>query len=638
VFCLKTPITILPERLRRFLENENVGFILHVLLLAFAYFFAELIVALFLRPTVFLVYIFGFLWSLLLALIAMALPRKAGRIFFAVTFLLAAIYALAQAAHFDMFRKLTFFCFVLYAGEGAVYWMDILRSFPLLWWPCLAAVVIISVLGIRFFPKRPTKRSYSLGIGITAFLCVLLLVLFPHLFILTGNDEENPGSWETAYVSMYDAEAVYSFTGFYHLTFRDLWCNVLFPVVNNTEDAHSQQAAMIDAYFANREKHTPNEMTGIYEGKNVVYVLMEAMDDWMITPEDTPTLYQLMEEGIQFTNFYAPGFGSARTLSSELCINTGIYLPTSIGSLFIYDENHFNASIANLAVQNGYSAEMFHYNDPLFYSRGTFGPLMGYNRYNSYQDYTDDENALLDDCTPFVHPELRDIFFREGKTFNTIITRSAHLSYDYDEPLSQYALSKYPEYRGKYGSEEEDCARVKAKMVDDMFAMLITELETRGLLENTIIVGVTDHYAYGYNNQEELWALSGVDHELLLEKTPCFIWSADKPAKKIDKTLFTADLVPTMLNLLAIESPYNYLGQDAFDPNYEGYVYFPDGSWIADGVVAFRNSSTADYDILANEKGIPITEEFIRKMQQKAEAFIQINNAMLPCDYYKTIR
>ena len=634
---MKTSVTV-PASFSSFLKRDSVRFILHTLLLTFAYFSPEIIVALFLHPKMPLVYIFGLLWSLILATVSLLLPRKAGRIFFAVTFFPAAIYALVQAAHFDMFRKLTFFCSVLYAGEGAVFLMDILRSFPPLWWPCLIAVVTIGILGIRFLPKRPKDRKYPTGLGITAIACLLLLILFPQFFILTGSEDDAPGPWETAYTAMYDAEAVYSVTGFYHMIVRDLWHNVLYPATDAYEKTLPQQAEQLDAYFADRQPHTPNEMTGIYEGKNVIYVLMESMDDWMITPEDTPTLYRLMEEGIQFTDFYSPGFGSARTLSSELCINTGIYLHTSIGSLFDHDENHFNGSIANLAVKNGYSAEMFHYNDPAFYSRGTFGPLLGYNRYNSYEEYTSDENALFDECTLFTVPQLRDLFFRDGKFFNTVITRSAHLSYDYNEPLNQYALSKYPEYRGKYGSEEEDCARVKARMVDDLFTMLIDELTQRSLLEDTIIVAVTDHYAYGYNNQEELWALSSVDHELLLEKTPCFIWSADKPARKVDKTLFTADLLPTMLNLLGIESPYHYLGQDAFDPNYEGNAYFPDGSWIADGVVAFRDSSTASYEVIANKNGIAITQAYLRRMQQKAEAFIQANNRMLPCDYYETIR
>ncbi len=617
-------------------QHPILRFLLQLILLTLAYFSAELIVALFVETKALLPYAFGFLWSLLLAAISLLLPRKIGRAFFLVTFFLSGAYALAQAAHFDMFRKLTFFTSVYYVGEGAKFFMDILRSFPLLWWPCVVSVVAIVIFGTLFFPKRPKKWRYPIITAVTAFVCVLLLVLFPQFFII--GDEDNPSPWENTYTAMYDAEAVYSITGFYHMTLRDLWCNVLYPNTEDYEEQLPNKAEQIDKYFANQGQSKPNEMTGIYKDKNVVYVLMEAIDDWLITLEGTPTMYRLMNEGISFNNFYSPGFGSARTLSTELCINTGIYLPTSVGSLFDYEKNHFPQSIANQAVQNGYSAEVFHYNDPEFYSRGTFEPLWGYHDYHGYSEYTNDENLLFDECTLFTVPELNEIFFREGRTFNTIITRSAHLSYDYKEPLTKYALSKYPEFQGKYDSEEEDCIRVKARLVDDMFTMLLSDLEKRGRLEDTVIVAVTDHYAYGYNNQEEIKMLSGVEHELLLEKTPCFIWSADKPQITVDKPLFTADLVPTMLNLLGIDSPYHYLGQDAFDPQYDGCVYFPDGSWIADGVIAFRSSSTATYDILANKNGIDITEEYLLKMQQKAEAFIQANNAMLPCDYYKTIR
>ena len=613
-------------------KHWAMRFILQFLLLTLAYFSAELFVGIFVETRTLLPYGFGLLWSALLAAISLLLPRKVGRIFFFVTYFLFGAFALAQAAHFDMFRKLSFFTSLFYVGEGSKFLLDILRSFPLLWWPCVGVVIAILVIGIIFFPKRPKTALYPAISAITAFVCILLLLLFPQLFIL--GDEET----ETTYTAMYDAEAVYSVTGYYHLTLRDLWCNVLYPTTSHYQQSLTQQAEALDRYFAQRAPHTANEMTGIYKDKNVVYVLMEAIDDWIITPENTPTLYRLKNEGISFDNFYSPGFGSARTLSSEMCINAGIYLPTSVGSLFDYDENHFPQSIANQAAKNGYSTEVFHYNDPDFYSRGTFETLWGYNDYRGYSEYTSDETLLYDECTLFTLPELRDVFFREGKTFNAIITRSAHLSYDYEEPLTQYALSKYPEYTGKYGSEEEDCIRVKARLVDDLFTMLLAELESRGLLEDTVIVAVTDHYAYGYNNQEELKALSGVDHELLLEKTPCFIWSADKPQISVEKPLFTADLVPTMLNLLGINSPYSYLGQDAFDPNYNGYVYFPDGSWIADGVIAFRNSSTASYEILANEKGLPLTDDYLLEMQKKAEAFIEANNAMLPCDYYKAIR
>ena len=197
-------------------------------------------------------------------------------------------------------------------------------------------------------------------------------------------------------------------------------------------------------------------------------------------------------------------------------------------------------------------------------------------------------------------------------------------------------MKKYPEYHGKYGSEEENSARLKAKLVDDMFARLLDELEAHGTLENTVIIGVTDHYTYGYNNAEELYAHSGVDEQILLEKTPFFVWSADCPDMEVTKTLNTADIVPTALNLLGIDSPYNYLGQDAFDPNYEGYAIFPDGSWISDGIVC----QIVDHQptILRNENNKALTKEDLLQMSDFCQNYIHISNLLLSSDYYKEVR
>ena len=177
----------------------------------------------------------------------------------------------------------------------------------------------------------------------------------------------------------------------------------------------------------------------------------------------------------------------------------------------------------------------------------------------------------------------------------------------YSEALSKFALHKYPEYRHKFPSEEESCARVKAKLVDDMFSRLLQELEEWGELENTVIIGLTDHYTYGYKNTEELMELSGVEEELLLEKTPCFVWSLDGPSVKVDKTLCTADLLPTVWNLLGVEVPYSYLGQDAFDDSYEGYAVFSDGSFIGSGLVCQKEKNGA-YRIIQNERQLELTD------------------------------
>ncbi len=327
-----------------------------------------------------------------------------------------------------------------------------------------------------------------------------------------------------------------------------------------------------------------------------------------------------------------PGYGGIRTFNTEFSINTGSYLRSGGGYAFDYVTNSFSQSLAGQMTEEGYRALTFHYNDPSFYSRGVFSPAMGYEEYVSYADYVDkNSKSLYDDQLLFDNQALSDYFFAEGKKLNFVITRSAHLSYKYNEVLSHWGLNKYPEYRGLTGNEETDCAYLKARLVDDFFARLLQELEEKGQLQDTVIIGVTDHYTYGYKDTASLLSLSGVQDSLLLEKTPCFIWGAGVPSLETDKVLHTADLLPTLLNLLGIESEYPYMGQDAFDDRYEGFVPFSDGSWI-----------TADCAYNASKKNlIPLSdavspsEDLLEEMAARVQEFVRINNLILETDYYQ---
>jgi phosphoglycerol transferase MdoB-like AlkP superfamily enzyme len=357
------------------------------------------------------------------------------------------------------------------------------------------------------------------------------------------------------------------------------------------------------------------------------------MDDWAIG-EHTPTICRLMEEGINFTNFYTPGYGGVRTFNSEFCANTGSFLASTGGYAFDYVTNNFDQSLANQLKDLGYSTKTYHYNDPNFYSRGVFEPAMGYDEYVCYADYTDpnDKWALYDEQLLFNDRRIAEDFLRDGPKLNYIITRSAHLSYKYNEMLSYYALKQYPQYRGLTGNEEEDCMYVKAKLVDDLFARLIQELEADGELENTVIVAFTDHYTYGMDDQQLVMDRSQVTNALLVEKTPAFIWSPGCPGMEVTKTLNTADLLPTVLNLLGVESEFNYLGQDAFDDDYAGYAPFPNGSWVSQGV-AYNVSGNCL--ILLDDDAPQATTEFQNQMSNTVMDFIRINNLILETDYYK---
>lgn len=599
----------------------------------FAPFFAiELVLLAMLGASTLYSLAFGFLWSTLLAGLILFLPRLAGRITFGIAYFGLLLWALAQSGYYTVLGSMMWVSTTTLAKESATFIGDVLSQFPIIWWIAAAVMVLLGVAIICIFPYPPAKFHKRIPYFATSVLCIIALCFLPELIFNQDKVATNynaASSRRATYTTMYDAKEVYDITGLYHLLARDIWVNEIYPHTPLYKSGLAKQESQIDAFFDKRTEKTTNEMTGAFAGKNVILVMMESMDDWMITPQDTPTLYRLMQEGVNFTNFYTPGYGNGRTLNSEFCMNTGIYLPTTSNLVFDYVTNDFNQSLAAQLGDLGYDSRVFHYNRASYYSRNALEPAMGYSQYVSYLDYTTNKQELCNEQYFLDNDEINDIFFREGPTLNTILTRSAHLGYTYREITGFYALKKYPEYKTLYGSEEENCARVKAKIVDDMFAQLINALTFRGELENTVVIGMTDHYTYGYKNIDELYSHSGVNNDLLLEKVPCFVWSVDGPSVQVEKTLSTADFLPTMLNLLGIDSPYNYLGQDAFDPNYQGYALFPDGSWICDGV-AWQNGM-----ILMNENRRTVTNTEISTMQALSQEFRAVSNLLLTSNYYK---
>lgn len=588
---------------------------------------------------------FGCLWTVVLGGALRMLPYVAARLLYICAYGLILAYSVGQTGYYQLFSEMMWFSEFRYVSEGARYF-DILTSYPVSWFVWVAGLLILGFVLVLRYPRYSGAITPRVtGILLTVLAVVGLFRLPQQVFDHDSNiryaksDYGRMQSAEAAYVNMFNPHRLYQVCGMYQTMAKDIYQNVIFPMTPGYTRTQEEAVKTIEEYFADTDRvQKTNSMTGILKDKNVILVLMESMDDWMIG-DHTPTISRLMEEGINFTNFYTPPYGGIRTFNTEFCINTGSYLSSQGGYAFDYVTNSFNQSLASLLKERGYSPKVFHYNDPSFYSRDVFSEAMGFEDYVCYADYLTQydekqkKQLLYDDLLLFHEPDLRKVFFREEeRTFNFVITRSAHLSYKYNEVLSHWALKRYPEYKGMTGNEETDCALVKARLVDDFFAQLLVELEKEGKMENTVIIGITDHYTYGYKDMASLYALSGTEEKLGLEKTPCFIWSSELSPLKVEKVLNTADFLPTVLNLLGVETDYCYIGRDAFDDNYEGYALFSDGSWITKDA-AYDGSAKKVLQMTADAE--PVTPEYQEHMSDMVEEFVKINNLILKTDYYK---
>ena len=589
---------------------------------------------------------FGGLWTVVMGGILYLLPRHGSRIVFVILFAGAMVYTVGQTGYYQLFSEMMWLSEFRYASEGSDY-LDVILSYPPGWFVWIAGLLVLGIVLTWQYPKVSSRGLPGAISGILSLTAMVGLFLLPQQVFAydsaiqyAKSDYGRMQSAEAAYENMFNAHRLYQVCGVYQTMARDFYFNVLYPLTPVYAMEQEKSEETVGEYFEkrNRAESSGNAMTGILEGKNVVLVLMESMDDWLIG-DHTPTIRRLMSEGITFTNFYTPPYGGVRTFNTEFCINTGSFLSSQGGYAFDYVTNAYNQSLASLLREQGYSAKTFHYNDPSYYSRDVFSEAMGYEDYVYYGDYlteysgAEQRELLYDDLILFTNSRLREEFFRdEEKTLNFIITRSAHLGYKYHDVLSHWGLKKYPEYRGLTGHEETDCALLKARLVDDLFQWLLEALEDEGKLENTVIIGVTDHYTYGYKDEASLLELSGVGEKLLLEKTPCFLWSPGITPMEVDKILNTSDFLPTVLNMLGVESEYDYIGSDAFDDAYEGYALFADGSWIAGGAAY---DAGKDRMLYLTEDAPKVTVQFRQKMASLVEEYIRINNLILETDYYE---
>ena len=312
---------------------------------------------------------FGVLWSGILAGFVGVLPRRAGRIVFAVGYFLFAVYAIVQTGYYFMFSQMMWISDFRYASEGAEFF-SVLLQYPLDWWLWTVIVLALGIVIVSRFPvcrvsfgSRIAAVAVMLTAAGSAMLLPKLLFRYDQQIQYAETDYGRGQSAEAAYTNMYSPHRLYQICGIYQTAVKDVYRNVLSPLMPGYMEQQRQAKEKIDAYFENRGESGENVMTGVFEGKNVIFVLMESMDDWLLG-EHTPTINYLMERGINFTNFYTPGYGGVRTFNTEFCANTGSFLSSQGGYAFDYVTNDFRQSLANRLAEKGYSAKVYHYNSP----------------------------------------------------------------------------------------------------------------------------------------------------------------------------------------------------------------------------------------------------------------------------------
>ena len=570
--------------------------------------------------------LFTLTWVMLFLGICLSFKDKIGKIIYSFFAFFSLSMFLLQNVYFSMTKNYFSFTLLESASEGKAYILDTILN-------CnkLVYVFFLLILGLFIFciKKYPKNKKFNKYILINISVIFLILHLITPLFLGRANTTLVWSTWKNpknVYNLYNDSNKSMRVSGIYEYTFRNFYVSFL-----RKEKTNEEELRELEEIYSKEVTKSKNSYTNKYKGKNIIFLQLEGIDNWLLNKNDTPTLYSMLNNSISFKNHYSFYTGGGSTFNSEFAVNTGFIVPLSYNrNSYSFNKNSFPYSMPRLFKEQGYSVNAFHMNTGEFYSRTINYKNWGYDNYYGLIDmYKFDDSSYELDRTMFANPEYVDLMFPEDTNFvDYIITYSTHMPFNNSKGVCKmlYNLDNIDKEVEFSQMSEEECARRQTKETDYMVSLLLQELKTRGLYDNTVIVVFSDHYLYTLEDQSILSKYKNTKNNLI-NKTPFFIWSSKGERKDINQVTSQLNILPTVFNLMGIDyNPNYYIGVDALGKNYSGIVFFSDYSWYDGNVYA------VDGEVKNNKK---ISKASLIAKNEKINELARKNDLTLKYNYFK---
>ena len=446
----------------------------------------------------------------------------------------------------------------------------------------------------------------------------------------------------------------------------------LYPKINSLF-GYDEAARKFKEFF--NEKNTiekqDNEYTNIFEGKNLIVVHMESLQQFLMNLDFngqavTPTVRKLASEGMFFSHFY-PQISVGTSSDTEFTLNTSL-LPANSGTVFVSYYNRTYVSMPKLLKEKDYYTFSMHGNKSDMWNRSKMHPKLGYDNmffkesFNVTEENTTglgiNDYAFFDQAMPI----LRKIEQENEHYMGTILTLSNHSPFNDVEKYGDFDISIHEIKTNPETNEEEETvddylAETKmgnyiksAHYADLALGKFIEYINNDELFNNTIFLFYGDHeaklgrkefnYLYNYDPQtksvktEEDSDYYNYDYYAneLNKNTPLIIWTKDKKVrKKINKEvkyyMGMYDILPTIGNMMGFSSPYA-LGHDIFDIKDDNIVIFPNSNFLTSKV--YYNNSTGLY--LPLQQNVELEDNYIENNKRYTEKILDISNDIIVHD------
>lgn len=404
------------------------------------------------------------------------------------------------------------------------------------------------------------------------------------------------------------------------------------------EEENSMVKSMHE-YFKNVIPTKQNEYTGIFKGKNLIYITAEGFDKIAIDESLTPTLYKLANNGFVFENYYQPLF-TVSTSDGEYMFLNSLIPKEGVWSFYRSSNIYMPFGVGNVFKREGYSTvNAYHDHTYTYYNRDESHPNLGFDKYIGCGNGLEE----LINCKTWPESDIEminatvDDYINSDKFMTYYMTVSGHLNYTF--------TGNYISYKNKDLVKDLPYTdHVKAYLaanieLDRAIESLINNLKEKGKLDDTVIVISPDHYPYGLKTSE-LNEISDTDRSDKFEMfhTSLILYNSEiEENVKVTKYVSSIDVLPTIYNLFGIKYDSRLLmGRDALS-DAEGLVILSDRSFINE--FGSYNSITGKYTKFKED----VSNDYIEKLNHEVYQRFTMSSLLLYekngvyLDYYRKL-
>lgn len=368
----------------------------------------------------------------------------------------------------------------------------------------------------------------------------------------------------------------------------------------------SDMSAVLD--YLGTHYTEPNETYfGQAEGKNVVYIHLESMqqflidmqltDDTGVESEVTPFLNSLYHstDSYSFSNVFHQT-SQGKTSDAELMLDNSLFgLPQGSAFTQLGADNTFQSAPAILREKADYTSAVFHANVGSFWDRDNVYKSFDYDYF-----FDADSSYTLTDENSAEYGLKDKLFFEESVQYleqlpqpfyGKFITVSNHFPFPEDELNQTYSLDTGDETINGYFNT--------VHYADEALAEFFQYMKDAGLYENTVFVLYGDHFGISSSRNKTLAPLIGEDadswdqyDDAMMQRVPLIIHNPGSGTGQINDVYGgQIDIMPTVLHLLGVDtSSYVQLGQDLLSEEHEEIVAFRNGTIVTDAYTILGNT------------------------------------------------